>query len=69
METQRVPRRTWRDRWLDRSVVFSYDRHGFQRHARHFQDGDAERDLTGRIALVTGCLLYTSDAADDSVLV
>lgn len=40
-------------RWLDRSVVLSFDRTGFARHQRHFVD-DAERDLDGRDVLVTG---------------
>lgn len=44
----------WTDAILDRSVVFSYDRSGYARHARFFSSQDAERDLTGRVALVTG---------------
>lgn len=41
------------DRWLDRSVVFSFDRTGFQRHARRF-DPQAPRDLAGQDVLITG---------------
>ena len=39
---------------LDRSVVFSFDRSGFLRHARSFRAGDLDGDLTGRVCLVTG---------------
>ncbi len=42
----------WLDSALDRSIVFSFDRTGYARHARTFRD-DA-RDLRGREVLVTG---------------
>ncbi len=41
------------DRLLDASVVCSYDRTGFARHARRFAPPD-ELDLGGRLCLVTG---------------
>ena len=40
---------------LDRSVVFSFDRHGFKRHARRFKDKIGQRDLSGKNLFVTGC--------------
>lgn len=42
------------DRALDASVVLSYGRQGFARHARHFPPGELEVDLAGRVMLVTG---------------
>ena len=39
---------------LDRSVIFSFDRSGFLRHARSFRPRDLDIDLTGRVCLVTG---------------
>jgi dehydrogenase/reductase SDR family protein 12 len=39
--------------WLDRSVVFSFDRTGFRRHARRFAS-EPERDLRGADVLITG---------------
>ena len=39
---------------LDRSIVFSYDRSGFRRHAARFRTADLDVDLTGKTALVTG---------------
>ena len=39
---------------LDASVVFSFDASGFRRHARGFDPGDLEVDLSGRVCLVTG---------------
>ena len=41
------------DRWLDRSVVFSFDRTGYRRHARSFAPS-APRDLTHQNVLITG---------------
>lgn len=41
-------------RVLDPTVVLSFDRSGFARHALAFDPGDLERDLSGRRALVTG---------------
>lgn len=37
---------------LDRSIVFSFDRHGYERHARRFTD--TLPSLAGQTALVTG---------------
>lgn len=42
------------DSALDRSVVLSFDRTGFERHARDFVAADLDVDLTGRTALITG---------------
>ncbi len=39
---------------LDGSVVFSFDRTGYARHARRFRAEDLAVDLTGRVAAVTG---------------
>lgn len=39
---------------LDRSVVLSFDRTGFQRHARDFDPADLQVDLSGRHVAVTG---------------
>ncbi|MFT6820432.1 MAG: dehydrogenase/reductase SDR family protein 12 [Myxococcota bacterium] len=41
------------DRLLDRSIVFSFDRTGFRRHARSFAT-ESERNLQGRDVLITG---------------
>lgn len=42
------------DRLLDASIVFSFDRTGFARHAAAFRPDDLPVDLSGRTALVTG---------------
>lgn len=39
---------------LDPTIVLSFDRTGFARHALGFDPADLERDLTGRRAIVTG---------------
>jgi len=39
---------------LDASIVFSFDRTGFRRHAREFDARDLDADLSGRVCLVTG---------------
>jgi len=39
---------------LDPSIVFSFDRTGFRRHARSFEEEDLLADLTGKVCLVTG---------------
>jgi NAD(P)-dependent dehydrogenase (short-subunit alcohol dehydrogenase family) len=39
---------------LDRSVLFSFDRSGFERHRRRFDPSDLEVSLEGRICAVTG---------------
>jgi dehydrogenase/reductase SDR family protein 12 len=41
-------------RVLDPTVVLSFDRSGFARHALAFEPSDLDRDLTDRRALVTG---------------
>lgn len=46
--------RNGRDALLDASIVCSFDRNGFERHARSFAARDLEVDLTGRVCLVTG---------------
>ena len=42
------------DALLDASILFSFDRSGFQRHARSFTAGDLDASLDGRVCLVTG---------------
>ena len=42
------------DALLDASILFSFDRSGFERHARRFAAGDLAVDLTGRVCVVTG---------------
>ncbi|MDX2010483.1 MAG: SDR family NAD(P)-dependent oxidoreductase [Myxococcaceae bacterium] len=42
------------DSLLDASVVFSFDRSGFRRHARRFVASDLQVSLAGRVVLVTG---------------
>ncbi|MEM6795557.1 MAG: SDR family NAD(P)-dependent oxidoreductase [Acidobacteriota bacterium] len=42
------------DRALDASIFFSFDRTGFERHARRFDPEDLEVDLAGQRILVTG---------------
>ena len=42
------------DWMLDPSIVLSFDRTGFRRHARSFLKGDLDVDLTGRVCAVTG---------------
>ena len=39
---------------LDASILFSFDRTGFRRHARSFDPADLDVDLHGRVCLVTG---------------
>ncbi len=41
-------------RLLDASILFSFDRSGFRRHAARFDRSDLDVDLAGRICLVTG---------------
>lgn len=43
-----------RDALLDATVLFSFDRTGFRRHARAFAPDDLDVDLSGRVCLVTG---------------
>jgi NAD(P)-dependent dehydrogenase (short-subunit alcohol dehydrogenase family) len=42
------------DAVLDRTILFSFDRSGFLRHARSFRPGGLDVDLTGRVCVVTG---------------
>ena len=42
------------DSILDASVVLSFDRSGYRRHARRFDPEDLSVDLAGKTALVTG---------------
>ncbi|MEQ8279319.1 MAG: SDR family NAD(P)-dependent oxidoreductase [Deltaproteobacteria bacterium] len=42
------------DRLLDKSIVFSFDKSGFERHRASFADPELRVDLTGRRMLVTG---------------
>lgn len=42
------------DRFLDASIVRSFDRTGFERHARGFDPAQIERPMHGRVCLVTG---------------
>ncbi|MEM9554689.1 MAG: SDR family NAD(P)-dependent oxidoreductase [Acidobacteriota bacterium] len=42
------------DRLLDASILFSFDRSGFERHASDFDPDDLRVDLGGRRMLVTG---------------
>lgn len=47
----------WRPLWdaaLDRSVLFAFDRSGYERHAGRFRAGDLEVDARDRVCLVTG---------------
>jgi dehydrogenase/reductase SDR family protein 12 len=39
---------------LDRTILFSFDRSGFLRHARSFRPSDLDADLGGRVCVVTG---------------
>jgi len=41
-------------RALDATILLSFDRTGFRRHAAAFRPEDLEVDLAGRVALVTG---------------
>lgn len=42
------------DRALDASIALSFDRSGFERHAKRFDAGDLEVSMEGRTCLVTG---------------
>lgn len=41
-------------RLLDATIVLSFDRTGYRRHAASFRPGDLDVDLTGHTAVVTG---------------
>ena len=42
------------DAILDKSILFSFDRGGFERHQKEFRAEDLEVDLAGRSLLITG---------------
>lgn len=42
------------DAVLDRSIFFSFDRGGFERHARRFRPADLDVDCRGKVCLITG---------------
>lgn len=42
------------DKALDASVLFSFDKSGFERHARRFVDADLRVSMQGKVVLVTG---------------
>ena len=46
--------RSLADRLLDASVIWSFDRTGYRRHARRFHGEDLSVDLSGRVCLITG---------------
>ena len=39
---------------LDRSILFSFDRSGYQRHRERFDARDLDRSMRGKACLVTG---------------
>jgi dehydrogenase/reductase SDR family protein 12 len=39
---------------LDETILFSFDRTGYERHARAFRPEELAEDLSGRVCLVTG---------------
>lgn len=43
-----------RDRILDGSIFFSFDRSGYRRHSRRFDSRDLDRSMSGKVCLVTG---------------
>ncbi len=45
---------SWWGKWLDKSIVFSFDKNGFRRHSARFDSNDLSVDLTGRVCVVTG---------------
>jgi len=45
---------TFLDSVLDASVLLSFDRTGFRRHAKAFVPRDLQIDLTGKVILITG---------------
>lgn len=54
MITPATPALALVDALLDRSILFSFDRAGFERHQKRFDPADLALDLSGRICLVTG---------------
>jgi NAD(P)-dependent dehydrogenase (short-subunit alcohol dehydrogenase family) len=46
--------RRLRNAILDASILYSFDRSGFARHARSFDPSELDVDLSGRVCLVTG---------------
>jgi hypothetical protein len=47
-------RQTLRDRVLDKTILFSFDRSGFLRHREYFEPADLDRTMEGKVCLVTG---------------
>ncbi len=45
---------TFLDSVLDASVLLSFDRTGYRRHAKSFVARDLQSDLTGKVVLITG---------------
>ncbi|MBJ93907.1 MAG: dehydrogenase [Rickettsiales bacterium] len=45
---------TWWNRILDKSILFSFDRSGYQRHERAFLSGSLDVSMEGRSCLVSG---------------
>lgn len=60
-------RSPWLDRLLDGSIVFSFDRSGYERHARRFRSEDLAVDLTGKVCLVTGANSGLGEAATSAL--
>ena len=44
----------WLDKTLDATIVSSFDRKGYERHARRFESADLDVDMEGKVCLVTG---------------
>lgn len=42
------------DRLLDASIYFSFDRSGFERHAKRFDEADLDVSMRGKVCAVTG---------------
>ncbi len=39
---------------LDKSIIFSFDKTGYKRHKSKFEENLSQKDITGKISLVTG---------------
>ncbi len=55
-------------RLLDRSIIFSFDRTGFERHQRRFHAGDLDVDCTQMHAVVTGANSGIGFATTDALV-
>ncbi len=40
--------------FLDKTIIFSFDKSGFIRHKKYFQEDLMQKNITGKVALVTG---------------